>query len=530
MNEKFAGDEQGSSGRSSAQSLGPRPGRSSMARKGLTECCFSISNLALIVATVIALTVLIRSLQDEPLADYYEYLLSLSFHRQLIYVIIVLPFVLLVPIYNALSVLFNINHHNSSPPSAGSKKQTTVRHQSTTRALTKVKLFYLAILILLVFLALVFVGSYVNSSTLSSQIELELTKFMRSRYESEFAYQLLDRVQEQYECCDEMWYRANLRDQLPLSCFVANTGFSVYYKRTCSEVLASIIGTRCYVVAACLIVILIALACLFSIDLGELFASPDGHYEITNNDAPSSAFKPTENGSTKMAANDHFQGQKLLTSSEQQAEDTSNFGHNPSLAAIAKRITLEERERASAEQPLLQSSRLVPPSRRTFGAAGPSAQSKVTTDDDDDEQLKEPPIIGSDPVLLARARYQLIQRERSQSPRFVSSPEESASGGGNGAQLAGSRDSLADNKGQPIKSVLKKSVSNSSTIDDQEPVELREQSARRSVDELSDDPEFEADYTERLRQTDSLLRQKQIQRESQTRRSLLSVRFADEED
>ena len=47
-----------------------------------------------------------KFLYDEPLYEYPEQLLSLRFYRQLVYVIVILPLTLLVPIFNAASALF----------------------------------------------------------------------------------------------------------------------------------------------------------------------------------------------------------------------------------------------------------------------------------------------------------------------------------------------------------------------------------------------------------------------------------------
>lgn len=52
---------------------------------------------------MVAITVLIQFLQDDPLYEYGEYLLTLRFYRQLIYMLVILPLVLLIPLFNATS-------------------------------------------------------------------------------------------------------------------------------------------------------------------------------------------------------------------------------------------------------------------------------------------------------------------------------------------------------------------------------------------------------------------------------------------
>lgn len=44
-----------------------------------------------------------KFLTDDPLYEYGEHLLSLRFYRQLIYVVVIVPLVILVPLFNALS-------------------------------------------------------------------------------------------------------------------------------------------------------------------------------------------------------------------------------------------------------------------------------------------------------------------------------------------------------------------------------------------------------------------------------------------
>lgn len=54
---------------------------------------------------------------------------------------------------------------------------------------------------------------------------------MKRRYDNDFSFEFLDRIQEEYKCCDELWYRANLFDKLPLSCFEPDGTYSNIYER-----------------------------------------------------------------------------------------------------------------------------------------------------------------------------------------------------------------------------------------------------------------------------------------------------------
>lgn len=52
---------------------------------------------------------------------------------------------------------------------------------------------------------------------------------MQHRYDNNFSYEFLDRLQEEYECCDELWYRSNMHDRVPMSCFRTNGLFDEIY-------------------------------------------------------------------------------------------------------------------------------------------------------------------------------------------------------------------------------------------------------------------------------------------------------------
>lgn len=83
-----------------------RSQRQSGPQKAMNDCCYSFSNLALIVACVVGLIFLVKFLQDDLLYEYGEHLLTLRFYRELIYIIVVIPLTLLIPLFNAASAFF----------------------------------------------------------------------------------------------------------------------------------------------------------------------------------------------------------------------------------------------------------------------------------------------------------------------------------------------------------------------------------------------------------------------------------------
>lgn len=63
------------------------------------------------MASVAALIYSSKFLNDESLYEYGEHLLSLRFYRQLVFIIVILPLVLLVPTFNAISAFFQNDRH-----------------------------------------------------------------------------------------------------------------------------------------------------------------------------------------------------------------------------------------------------------------------------------------------------------------------------------------------------------------------------------------------------------------------------------
>ena len=99
------------------------------------------------------------------------------------------------------------------------------------KSLLTVKMFYQILMALLVFIGLIFIVPSIRFSSVATQLEYELRKHMKRRYENDFSFEFLDSIQAEYECCDELWYRANLNDRLPLSCFQSNNLYNIIHEQ-----------------------------------------------------------------------------------------------------------------------------------------------------------------------------------------------------------------------------------------------------------------------------------------------------------
>lgn len=166
---------------------------------------------------MIALIFLVKFLYDDPLYEFGEHLLSLRFYRQLVYVIVILPLVLLVPMFNAISGFFLPNKHKH-------------KHEMDT-TLSTVKLVYEALVALLVFIGLIFVAPYIRHGGVANQLDYELRRHMKRRYENEFSYEFLDSIQEEYECCDGPFYASNYPDRTPDSCYKRSNLYEILHER-----------------------------------------------------------------------------------------------------------------------------------------------------------------------------------------------------------------------------------------------------------------------------------------------------------
>lgn len=547
-----------------------------MRGKRFSECSYSLANLALIIGALVALAVLIAFIQDDPLYEFIEYLLSLAFYRELIYVLVIVPLVLLVPIYNCLNACFlwrsgaqdSYQIVHSSPSEQGQtsvdsspalrsnngdqlqkeeeqqlkeernlmrRKAHQLRRLESKQCVLAIKLVLEFFLLLLVFIALIFIGPNISSNSLASHIDLEMRKHMAHRYNNDFSYEFLDLIQEEYECCDVLWYQANMFDRLPASCYRRGSNFMVPFEENCSESLGSLVASRCALIAACLLVILIALAILIAVDIFHWFqlkvlsSSSNGPQFVQG-------YSDARYANSMAAANRPPPVPKVPKAEAKPRGETENLLGPDELV---DRLRLKERERQElissspvdfeqfeplpAEEEESRGRTVVPVATASGQREGQRWSRREAEERAEEAQFGRPPDEQrAGPPILTRANYAVVRRERSQSPAFVDSEREADRGGG--SQLSARHSSQG-----PIRGVLKKTSSYQRISVDEEEEEqhafdehdgstgdLSRQSTRESGCESLED------YAERLRQnTGSLLRQQQ------TRRSLLNVRFAD---
>lgn len=252
---------------------------------------------------------------------------------------------------------------------------------------------------------------------------------------------------------------------------------------------------RCSIIAACSGIILVALASLIVIDLIDCLCYPNQQYNIGLREAQlSSAVELDDSEEMASLARQH--------GSIKQANDclSSPLGSRSSELGNSREIAAE-RER---KRPLL-------PTRTQFKAKHSSLGEDLNCDDDDDNGEdddddddggifnvinninKDSASHGNNHSTtparhLTKASY--IYSSRTQSPLFVNNNSASK------ATQSHSNSSSSLNQTEPPKSVLKKSTS------------------FQRVDDDNDDDDME-EY------------QRQMQRDVQTRRSLLNVRFAE---
>lgn len=68
-------------------------------------------------ACIIGLYFTVKFINDDPLYDYGEHLLTLRFYHQLIYIIVVFPLLVLVPLFNAISACLSDRQKSLGQPS-----------------------------------------------------------------------------------------------------------------------------------------------------------------------------------------------------------------------------------------------------------------------------------------------------------------------------------------------------------------------------------------------------------------------------
>lgn len=133
-------------------------------------------------------------------------------------IIVIMPLVLLIPLFNAISAFFLSSQYKSE--------------MDTT--LPGVRLIFEAVLAILVFISIIFVAPYIKHGSVASQIDYEFRRHMKRRYDNDFSEVFLDSIQEEYECCDTPFYLANYPEGTPPSCFRKNGLYNSMYDRVSS--------------------------------------------------------------------------------------------------------------------------------------------------------------------------------------------------------------------------------------------------------------------------------------------------------
>lgn len=111
---------------------------------------------------------------------------------------------------------------------------------------------------------------YIQCGTVANQLEWVFAHHMGNKYVNDFSYQFLDLIQEHYRCCDTLYYRVNYDSSLPLTCFDRNGTFNLTHRETCPRVIGELVCTRCIIISICLFIILISLVALGVIGILEL--------------------------------------------------------------------------------------------------------------------------------------------------------------------------------------------------------------------------------------------------------------------
>lgn len=540
-----------------AQKNGPQiftytASKKNSAQKQLSGCCYTLANLFLIIGSIVAIIILIKFIIDDALYDYGEYILSWVFYRQLIYALVVMPLVLFVPMFNAFSACFTgspsykqtpINSSTTNNTIVNDHRETREQHLSRTtsannvghhkheqrQSLLLIKIFFQILLIILLFIAIIFVAPYISSYRLSDQIELELRKHMKLRYEHEFSYKLMEAIQTKYGCCDEAWYAANLHSNLPVSCYADPPHYTQIYAETCSYVLGSLIGNQSAILAACIVILLISLAILVAIDIFHWL-----HLKTQRIDRRSYEFVPPDGRKANQTLGSKIVFTDQNNSSDDEADDRADLSSNKTSSMIEEdstllepdelieRLKLNDRDR----QELISSSPVVSmeqtrPIRETEPKVLTSSRSRLTKvpiKETDFGEVSESPRGNpledhrASPTILTRANYVTVRRERSQSPAYLDSLDEEET---TTTTTTIKMDNGASEK--PIKGVLKKTSSFQKIDDDQE----TSRATTPGWDNKEDDSEQLQDYADKLRKNATTLL-----RQHQTRRSLLNVRFA----
>lgn len=293
-------------------------GKPTMARRGLSSAlrvCFTISNLILIIGFVVSISICAIFLNDEPLYEYGEHLLSLTFYKQLMFVAVIVSLALAIPIATAIGIALktrqhsgNIHHQHKQDNNKSAVKSSLsdtqyVNHNTdswhASRPLMLAKIGIEALLIMSLIVALVLIIPSCQFSGVASQLGVEIRKHMRFRYDNDFSYQFLDTIQRQYQCCDLAWYRQNLFEKIPSSCYEPTGLYTKVFNDNCVETLAQLVCDRCKILALALAAMLAALVALLCADIAlisrcassggrtyDLGAAEDSHYRRAQDEEP----------------------------------------------------------------------------------------------------------------------------------------------------------------------------------------------------------------------------------------------------
>lgn len=325
---------------------------------------------------------------------------------------------------------------------------------------------------------------YIQCSSIAAQLELEFLHHMQMRYRNDFSYEFLDLIQDKYRCCDTGYYHINYDRQLPTSCFRRDSPLTSSHKETCPKVLSDLVCARLIIVSLCLFIMLISLIALGVIRIFQLLGRD---YDVAAQEA--NEFRRTLNEPAEIeeklllrrATLDH----RRPTTPEDMTErvDLKYGDYETDLVDdISERLKLEEKER---DIPVVIGESSQPTSKtgeRTIWNYNGDLRS-------DRSRLRSP--VQRKPILT---RANFTQQARPQSPIIVTSGKAAEKDDDFPASM-GHEDStsMKSINSMSPKSALRKSVSTVRFDSDEEEIETVEE----------------------------------IQRHTQTRRSLLNVRFAE---
>lgn len=337
---------------------------------------------------------------------------------------------------------------------------------------------------------------YIQSGNVINKLELVFLYHMQYKYEKNFSFQFLELIQDEYRCCDTLWYRTNFDGRLPLSCFKRESSLDESHLYTCPVVLGELVSFRCIIIAVCLFIMLISLIALGVIGILELLGR---EYDVAAREA--NAYRISSNGQqqpveekwveTRPARNTRkFTPIDEPNQAANNDEEDLKFNDDSELVDnISERLRLDERER---QTPLLSKDYLAQQ------PAGRERPSRTIWNYDQyrkpDQPTADSPSMQQEPTILTRANITSFGNNRAQSPILVNRNNDEIPYNWKNEDSTSIKSITSRNShSSPTKSALKKSPSIARLESDEEDVE--------SIHEY--------------------------QRHTQTRRSLLNVRFAE---